>query len=164
MRKNRRIGRPLDVFAWQKRGMTSDKGRSMVEMLGVLAVVGVLSAGALAGYSQAMKKHKLNQTTEQIVTIMQNIRSKFGNSKRVQINSLEEAIQMGIFPEEMVKSATELANKYNGSVTFEKVKIGKKDVYRLTFKGLPDDVATQLATQNWDDTPLIKMTFNEAEE
>ena len=29
-------------------------GRSMVEMLGVLAIIGVLSVGAIAGYSKAM--------------------------------------------------------------------------------------------------------------
>ena len=29
-------------------------GRSMVEMLGVLAIIGVLSVGGIAGYSKAM--------------------------------------------------------------------------------------------------------------
>jgi len=36
-------------------------GRSMVEMLGVLAIIGVLSVGAIAGYSQAMGKYRANQ-------------------------------------------------------------------------------------------------------
>lgn len=36
-------------------------GRSMVEMLGVLAIIGVLSVGAIAGYSKAMLKYKLNK-------------------------------------------------------------------------------------------------------
>ena len=31
-------------------------GRSMVEMLGILAIIGVLSVGAIAGYSKAMIK------------------------------------------------------------------------------------------------------------
>ncbi|HCU58835.1 MAG TPA: hypothetical protein DIC64_02515 [Alphaproteobacteria bacterium] len=44
-------------------------GRSMVEMLGVLAIVGVLSAGALAGYSKAMEKSRLNQWKDD-VTLM----------------------------------------------------------------------------------------------
>ncbi len=38
-----------------------ENGRSMVEMLGVLAIIGVLSVGAIAGYSKAMEKYKLNQ-------------------------------------------------------------------------------------------------------
>ena len=39
-------------------------GRSMVEMLGVLAIIGVLSVGAIAGYSKAMMKYKLNKFSE----------------------------------------------------------------------------------------------------
>lgn len=143
---------------------TDQFGRSMVEMLGVLAIIGVLSAAGLAGYSQAMKKHKLNQTTEQIVTIMQNIRGKFANSRRVQITSLEQAIEMGIFPEEMIKSATELQNKYKGTVRFEQVTMGNKKVYKLSFDGLPDDVAMQLATMDWSNSSVLKLMFNEAEE
>ena len=36
-------------------------GRSMIEMLGVLAIVGVLSVGGIAGYSKAMEKWKVNK-------------------------------------------------------------------------------------------------------
>ena len=36
-------------------------GRSMIEMLGVLAIIGVLSVGGIAGYSKAMEKYKLNK-------------------------------------------------------------------------------------------------------
>ena len=38
--------------------------RSMVEMLGVLAIIGVLSVGAIAGYSKAMMKYKLNKQAQ----------------------------------------------------------------------------------------------------
>ena len=44
--------------------MKSENGRSMVEMLGVLAIIGVLSVGAIAGYSKAMSKYKLNKHME----------------------------------------------------------------------------------------------------
>ena len=37
-----------------------ETGRSMVEMLGILAIIGVLSVGGLIGYNQAMAKIKLN--------------------------------------------------------------------------------------------------------
>ena len=45
-------------------------GRSMVEMLGVLAIIGVLSVGAIAGYSKAMMKYKLNKQAEQLNTVI----------------------------------------------------------------------------------------------
>ena len=47
-------------------GKNASTGRSMVEMLGVLAIIGVLSVGAIAGYGKAMFKYKLNKQTEQL--------------------------------------------------------------------------------------------------
>ena len=37
-------------------------GRSMIEMLGVLAIIGVLSITALVGFTYAMNKHRANET------------------------------------------------------------------------------------------------------
>ena len=54
---------PLDASA----------GRSMVEMLGVLAIIGVLSIGAIAGYSKAMMKYKLNKHAESFNTLINNM-------------------------------------------------------------------------------------------
>ncbi|MCI7421315.1 MAG: type II secretion system GspH family protein [Alphaproteobacteria bacterium] len=42
-----------------------EKGRSMIEMLGVLAIIGVLSVGGIAGYSKAMEKFKLDKAIEE---------------------------------------------------------------------------------------------------
>ena len=37
-----------------------ESGRSMVEILGVLAIIGVLSVGGIAGYTLSMRKHRAN--------------------------------------------------------------------------------------------------------
>ena len=39
----------------------TQKGRSMVEMLGVLAIIGVLSIGGIAGYTTSMNRYRANQ-------------------------------------------------------------------------------------------------------
>lgn len=44
----------------------SQSGRSMVEMLSVLAVIGVLSIGSIQGYTYAMNKYRANTTTNDI--------------------------------------------------------------------------------------------------
>jgi type II secretory pathway pseudopilin PulG len=38
-----------------------EKGRSMVEMLGVLAIIGVLSVGGIYGYTVAMRSNRVNE-------------------------------------------------------------------------------------------------------
>lgn len=42
----------------------SQIGRSMIEMLGVLAIVGILSVSGIAGYSKAMVKYKINKSID----------------------------------------------------------------------------------------------------
>ena len=56
-------------------------GRSMIEMLGVLTIIGVLSVGGLAGYSKAMQKFKLNKWQDDLVMLTANLKITFANSK-----------------------------------------------------------------------------------
>ena len=42
------------------------QGRSMIEMLGVLAIIGVLSIGGLAGYTMAMNRHRANVVADYV--------------------------------------------------------------------------------------------------
>ena len=43
-----------------------ENGRSMIEMLGVLAIIGVLSVGGLSGYTMAMNRHRANQILDYV--------------------------------------------------------------------------------------------------
>ncbi|MBR4926710.1 MAG: hypothetical protein IKY98_00100 [Alphaproteobacteria bacterium] len=66
-----------------KSGMTRESitqsGRSMVEMLGVLAVVGVLSIGGIMGYSYGMDKYRANETINQIMLRAIDLMTQAGN-------------------------------------------------------------------------------------
>ena len=44
-----------------RRYRISELGRSMVEMLGVLAIIGLLSIIGISGYKKAMNKHRANE-------------------------------------------------------------------------------------------------------
>ncbi|MBE6455560.1 MAG: hypothetical protein E7014_03840, partial [Alphaproteobacteria bacterium] len=44
----------------------NEHGRSMVEILGVLAVIGVLSVGGIIGYKYAMDKYRTNDIVESV--------------------------------------------------------------------------------------------------
>ena len=45
-------------------------GRSMIEMLGVLAIIAVLTVGGIAGYSKAMKKYQANKVVGEIIQVL----------------------------------------------------------------------------------------------
>ena len=67
-----------------------ESGRSMTEMLGVLAVIGVLSIGGIAGYNYAMNKHRANQVLQDIRLIYQEIKYP---------NTVQKIVQNGTFPD-----------------------------------------------------------------
>ena len=78
-------------------------GRSMVEMLGVLAIVGVLSVGAIAGYSKAMFKYKLNKQTEQMNQLFNGITQYYRQLSNTE-NLLPVLKKLNIVPVEMLKN------------------------------------------------------------
>lgn len=92
----------------------------MVEMIGVLAIIGVLSVGAIAGYSSAMMKYKLNKQAQQFTTII-NLMSRHTQSFEGTANGtqlLPLFIKMGEIPNEMIKSGnTAIYDVFNTKIT-----------------------------------------------
>ena len=67
----------MNFFEWRKKIKEStflyktlmsknQNGRSMVEVLGVLAIVGVLSVGGISGYHYAMNKYRANEVLDDV--------------------------------------------------------------------------------------------------
>ena len=78
----------------------------MVEMLGVLAIIGVLSVGAMSGYSKAMMKYRLNKQAEQLNTVFNAVaryHGSFSKSTAQGLNLTPVFIKMGEIPSEMIK-------------------------------------------------------------
>ena len=78
---------------------TNPIGRSMIEMLGVLAIIGVLSVGGIAGYSKAMMQFKINKTLQGITEIITNIRTLYAQQKDFNGLYTDVAVSTGIIPD-----------------------------------------------------------------
>ena len=112
-------------------------GRSMVEMLGVLAIIGVLSVGAISGYSNAMTKHKLNKQTEQIGSIIDNVHINMEALKRskTQIGAQDLILVLKglqILPKEMIKDNTKyIYDSFNNIIHFQNLMAGEDYVFEF---------------------------------
>ena len=131
----------------------NQSGRSMVEMLGVLAIIGVLSAGGLAGYSKAMFKHKLNSTMDQLTMLVTNIRTMYGTQENYNGLDVPSAYQLGIIAaSSYTSSSSTMVNPFKGQVTLaaDKAKAGVDDsAFIITYDGLPKEACIALATSDW---------------
>ena len=73
-------------------------GRSMVEMLGVLAIIGVLSVGAIAGYSKAMMKYKVNKIVQNHSYFIARL-AEYENLKEKDGNLAPYLSKLSLFPD-----------------------------------------------------------------
>ncbi len=126
----------------------------MIEMLGVLAIVGVLSVGGIAGYSKAMNKFKTNKMTEQVNLISTNIRTLYSSQKTYANLDNETAVKTGVIPGEMydAKSAStsSITNAFGGEVF---ITTGKhmidNDSFIIGFGKIPQASCVSIATTDW---------------
>jgi Tfp pilus assembly protein PilE len=117
--------------------MKSENGRSMVEMLGVLAIIGVLSVGAIAGYSKAMMKYKLNKQAEQINTVINAVARNIHSFDNIQADNNSTTpitkyfTKMGEIPVEMLTSSANYLNdifKTEIYIALNKTETGAKNM------------------------------------
>lgn len=138
----------------------NQSGRSMIEMLGVLAIIGVLSVGALAGYSKAMTKHRVNKTVDHVTQIVSSVRTLFGGHRTyAALGSSNNTKLIGkghLFPDELISgsgnSYTIQSNIFGGTVTLtagDKRKANDNKAFILTFTSIPQEACINLATQDW---------------
>ena len=79
----------------------------MIEMLGVLAIIGVLSASGIAGYTKAMERYKLIKYREGIVELVSNFihikdELKFDSGENTWTTNYPEIMQaMGLLSDEV---------------------------------------------------------------
>ncbi len=59
--------------------MKQESGRSMIEMVGVLAIMGMLTATAFALISLGINRQKQSRVTDDVVTIVSGVRSLLGD-------------------------------------------------------------------------------------
>ena len=79
----------------KNKNLNIESGRSMVEMLGVLAVMGVLSVGGVAMYTNAMNKHRANELLNEAskratVVAMQMVSGRGANIDEFAINGTQD--------------------------------------------------------------------------
>ncbi len=148
-----------------KFGLKEQTGRSMVEMLGVLAIIGVLSVGGITGYSKAMAKFKLNRALDQLSILIINIRSAFTGSQSFTGLSNQTAISMTVVPSDMLPDGLGNSNGVIAHALAGTVNIGNTNGglhFTIRFDGLSSEACTSLASSNFTDESLESMQINDA--
>ncbi len=134
---------------------TIQDGRSMIEMLGVLAIIGVLSVGGIAGYSKAMMKFKINKTIDQITQTSQNIRTLYARQKSYKNLSHKVVRKANLAPSELFLgsgSDYNMTNAWGGTFavnTHSLKTMGDDKAFVIHLQNIPEEACIELLTQDW---------------
>ena len=142
----------------------NQNGRSMIEMLGVLAIIGVLSVGGIAGYSKAMTKYRINKAIEQITLIAGNVKTFFKGNIDLRSNRDTILRKAKIIPEDMWEYYTDGRFKKFINIfgmTVDVYSAGNKDDFRLLYH-IPrssQEECIEILSYNWNNAGSIGVTF-----
>ncbi len=130
----------------------NEQGRSMIEMLGVLAIVGVLSVGGIAGYSKAMVKVKNNRLISELSELIINIRTMYiGQNNYSGINE-EILIKAGAVPHNMIDTVNDsIVHAYGGSIKIftSYVESNAPKAFELYLTDLDTLTCINIVTMDW---------------
>ena len=114
----------------------AESGRSMVEMLGVLAIIGVISIGAIAGYRYAMEQHQYNEIIKTVGLMAVSISNQLEATNEYGIEEFDDNI-MG-YPVSV--------KDYCGSNT----SADPTACFSIILDNVPDSLGQKFLKNDWD--------------
>ena len=119
---------------------TNEDGRSMVEMLGVLAVIGVLSIGGIQGYTYAMNKYRANNILNELNIASHQLATALLTKETAELElSLGNPYDLGRM------SSAEYAFNYGCGNRLSDEDCGIDETgYWMTISGIPDNICNHM--------------------
>ena len=137
-----------------------ERGRSMIEMLGVLAIVGVLSVGGISGYTKAMSKYKLSTLTYQLHEIVLGVRTFYMQQDNFSNINVDSLIIGGAVPKDLINkdkspTAEPILHKMGGTIRFfPSLDVDHKErAFEMYVTHLDHLACTHILTMDWGRDP-----------
>ena len=130
----------------QRNEIYKQSGRSMIEMLGVLAIVGLLSVGAIAGYNMVMQTQKTQTLFNKVYYLSSQIRNACnGNCTGLTNTVLKNTGKV---------KDSDLENPFGGTI-----EIGKSSkclgCFYIQADNLPMETCVDVLTNDWGNSVLL---------
>jgi len=128
----------------------NEKGRSMIEMLGVLSIAGILSMSGIALYSKALYQRKISNTIDQVSEFMTNMRNYYRNRRSFELPSATYDPR-GLIPESMIMG-NELKSALGTAIKISKGGENTKEFYIELIdedKKIDQNACAKIVTSDW---------------
>lgn len=131
---------------------TNEKGASMVEILGVLAVLATIAIGMFTGISHMNQKIKLTSAQTEVSDIVKAMRTQFSSFVPSSVTS-EQLYKVGIFKNFTEGETPETVNVFGTEMAME-IKTDVENPYFIfSYKDIPSSVCMDLLLGDWGNDP-----------
>lgn len=133
----------------------SESGRTLIEMIGVLAIMGVLSVGSVLGFSKMMSQQKINKAIEQVNVMASKISQIGAQSGSYDGLNNKSASKFGAVPSmaKVTSDGSTLENPFGGSITIASANLSStnndQQAYTIVYRGVPEEACIAMASHNW---------------
>ena len=131
----------------------NEQGRTMLEMLGVIAIIGIITYGAIAGINYGMQTYKINQTYNDVQDIIQGVEDLYSWSRSgypTDGSITNAVIKNGIF------SSDQLTCNYGGGAGNNVCMTGQLEKMWVVGVAAPHDVNTFVLTLEISDEAIAE--------
>ncbi|MBP5399094.1 MAG: hypothetical protein J6Y53_01575 [Alphaproteobacteria bacterium] len=123
------------------------KGYTMIETIGVLALIAVIAGSAVAFLNKAFSRYKMARLSQQIVEMQKSIDRRYAARKTYDNLSLQLLVNENLLPKDMRYENNVLYHRLGGKV--ELVLGDNNESYTIRFMDLPTYACAELLEQNW---------------
>jgi len=152
-----------------------ERGSSLLEMIGVMGIIGVVALGAWGLINSARTKYKLSQGVLQLQSLQKGVARFYaaaGNYNGLrEDDAIESLIENRVPPHGMATSLNELRNIFGTAVEIKDVPYenesdygSSSDSFSITFKSLKAAECVEMASIVWlqhDGVNLVSVTIGE---
>lgn len=128
--------------------MKQESGRSMIEMMGVLAIMGVITVAAIAGINSAMNMQKRNTVNDEVLQMVAQVRQTF--SEYDDFSNINNATIFGAI-------GMSNQNPYGGAYEIS-VNPSNSRQFVISITGLSKSDCEYFVTKGWDGSVGYEMS------
>lgn len=150
----------------------NESGRTMLEMLGVLAIMGVIMYGAIAGIQFGVDMYKINASFNDIEELAQGISDLYSwtsnypeNPKEIMTAAYKNNIVAHLSPSYESEMVSGFVGEFSGStITVEPITDddGSRRQFKITYTGIPAMACRRLSAMTYNNVRQPESTCSES--
>ena len=122
-------------------------GRSMIEMLAVLMIMGILTIGVMAGFNQMLDKYNAGKMHTDIMSISSEVVNLYAWQRSYPAINMQELCENDIFPDGCTDDNKAL-NPFDG--TYKLTTSDTEQTLTIEADGVAPDACKDLCLREWD--------------